>query len=68
MADGKLCPMVVTDNSQRSERQGGLANGCVTVLNQERTLIEMGGLVKKLLFHHQENECLSHRIGRLFVQ
>lgn len=43
LADGKLCPMVVTDSSQRSERQGGLANSCVTVLNQEGTLIEMGG-------------------------
>lgn len=43
LADGKLCPMVVTDSSQRSERQGGLANGCVPVLSQEGTLIEMRG-------------------------
>lgn len=47
VADGKLCPMAVTDSSQRSEGQGGLASGCVTVLNWEGTLIEMEGGVPR---------------------
>lgn len=70
VADGKLCPMAVTDSSQRSEGQGGLASGCVTVLGGDTDRNGGGGAQrgKKLLFLRQEIECLSHRIGHSFVQ